>query len=166
MALPRIVPALLAALALLPACAPAQEPAPGKVFSGTVTVTDGDSLKMGRRKIRLFGIDAVELEQPCTRDGKRWACGVDAARALRALLKGQTVECADYGRDDFKRTLAVCTAGGVDVNEWLVREGWAVAYRRYSRKYVEAEDRARAAGKGIWSGKFTMPETYRRRQRG
>ncbi|MGQ0586627.1 MAG: thermonuclease family protein [Gammaproteobacteria bacterium] len=142
-----------------------QDPIPTATFSGTVSVTDGDSLKMRRREIRLFGIDAVEHDQPCVRDGQRWACGVAAARALRALLKGQTLECQDYGRDKYGRTLAVCTAGGVDVNDWMVREGWAVAYKRYSTRYVEAENSARDAKKNIWSGKFTMPETYRHRKR-
>jgi endonuclease YncB( thermonuclease family) len=134
-------------------------------LEGQADVVDGDTIVLGRRHIRLQGIDAVETAQMCTRDAKRWACGRRAAAALVELLDGKTVSCKDVGRDGYGRTLGICSAGGVDINDWMVREGWAVAYRRYSMSYVGAEQAARAAGRNIWSGKFMEPESYRHRKK-
>ena len=55
------------------------------------------------------------------------------------------VHCADRGQDRYGRTLAICTLGDLDLNGWMVSEGWALAYRRYSLEYVLEEDAARAA---------------------
>jgi endonuclease YncB( thermonuclease family) len=142
-----------------------EEAAPHRTFEGTASVIDGDSLRVKRREVRLFGIDAVEHEQMCRRDNEKWACGLEATLALRELAGGKTVQCQDYGRDQYGRTLAVCSVGKVEINDWLVRQGWAMAYRRYSNKYVESEKAAREARRNIWSGKVEMPETYRHRQR-
>jgi endonuclease YncB( thermonuclease family) len=59
----------------------------------------------------------------------------------------------------------VCFLGSEDLNAWLVRRGWAVAYRRYSKDYVPQEDRALRAKTGVWSGTFEMPWDWRRAQR-
>ena len=58
------------------------------------------------------------------------------------------VHCADRGQDRYGRTLAICTLGDLDLNGWMVSEGWALAYRRYSLEYVLEEDVARAADIG------------------
>jgi endonuclease YncB( thermonuclease family) len=47
----------------------------------------------------------------------------------------------------------------------VVRAGWALAYRRYAKDYIEAENQAERAGRGIWQGSFTRPEIWRREQR-
>jgi endonuclease YncB( thermonuclease family) len=134
-------------------------------LEGTAEVVDGDTLVIGRRHIRLEGIDALETAQMCTRDGKRWACGRRATTALMEFLDGKTVACKDVGRDGYGRTLGICSAGGVDINDWMVREGWAMAYRRYSPRYIGAEQAAREARRNIWSGTFVEPESYRHRKR-
>jgi endonuclease YncB( thermonuclease family) len=56
-----------------------------------------------------------------------------------------------------RRLLAVCYVGGEDLNEWLVRKGWALGFRRYSTDYVQAETAAKRAGAGIWRGEFEPP---------
>ncbi len=61
--------------------------------------------------------------------------------------------------------VAVCFLGEEDINRWLVREGWAVASRRYSLNYVDAEDAARQHQAGVWSSEFVMPWDWRRGQR-
>ena len=61
------------------------------------------------------------------------------------------------GTDRYGRTLAICTVGGLDVNAWLVSEGWALAYRRYSLAYVALEEAAQAAQRGMWRGRFVPP---------
>jgi endonuclease YncB( thermonuclease family) len=74
------------------------------------------------------------------------------------------VSCEERDLDRHGRIVAVCFAGGLDLNPWLVQQGWAVAYRRYSRDYVAAEAEAKAAGRGLWAGSFVQPEAWRRKE--
>jgi endonuclease YncB( thermonuclease family) len=135
---------------------------PQERLSGRADVTDGDSFELGSTSVRLFGIDAPEGRQSCTRGGRDWACGNDAARRLRSLIGDRTVSCVRRDVDDYGRTVAVCRSGGVDLAEEMVRSGFATAYRRYSTDYVDEENEARSARRGIWAGEFTAPERYRR----
>jgi endonuclease YncB( thermonuclease family) len=140
--------------------------APQAEWNGRVTVVDGDSLRMRGQDIRLHGIDAVEGDQTCRRtNGRFWACGRGAKRALAGFIGSQAVTCRERGRDQYDRVLATCGTPAGEVNDWLVRQGWAVAYRRYSREYIAAEEEARAARRNIWDGSFTNPEDYRHRKR-
>lgn len=133
---------------------------------GLVSVVDGDSIRMRGREIRLQGIDAVEKGQTCRRaNGERWACGKQAQRALRDFIARQPVSCVHHGKDAYGRTLATCSVPAGSINDWLVRQGWAVAYTKYSTAYVEAEAEAREAQRNIWSGTFTNPERHRHRNR-
>jgi hypothetical protein len=67
--------------------------------------------------------------------------------------------------DQYGRVVAVCSAGGEDLNGWMVRQGWALAYRHYSTVYIPDEDAAHAAGVGIWRGTFEAPWDWRQAQR-
>jgi endonuclease YncB( thermonuclease family) len=134
-------------------------------ISGRAEVTDGDSLEIGAVRVRLFGVDAPEGRQTCTRAGKDWDCGDEAARKLRSLVRGATVVCTPRDSDDYGRTVAVCRNGGVDLAAEMARSGLAVAYRRYSRDYVDEESEARAARRGLWAGEFAQPDEYRREER-
>lgn len=134
-------------------------------FSGRATVTDGDSLEIGDTRIRLFGVDAVEGRQSCTRNARQWACGEEAARKLRSLIGDRSITCTQRDVDDYGRVVAVCRAGNTDLAAEMARSGFATAYRRYSSEYVDEENEARAARRGIWGGNFTAPESYRGEQR-
>jgi len=128
-----------------------------------VRVADGDSIDIGRTRIRLFGIDAPELAQQCgDATGRSYACGQTAARALEDLIRGKSVRCARHGIDQFDRVLAVCSAGDVELNAAMVEAGNAVAYREGTLAYVPAEGRAKAAKRGLWAGSFEMPRDFRR----
>jgi endonuclease YncB( thermonuclease family) len=129
---------------------------------GMATAKDGDSLMVGETEVRLFGVDAPEFDQTCTRNKQAWSCGAAAAEQLMFLVTGKDVECVSMGIDDHKRTLGRCTVRGTDVNEAMVASGYAVAYRRYSSDYVAAEEAAKAAKLGLWAGSFEAPEQYRR----
>ena len=129
-------PAALLAL-LLVAAVPA-----GTGISGVAFVIDGDTLKIAPERIRLHGIDAPESAQSCRAGGKTWACGEAATRALRERIAGRPVECAERDRDRYGRIVAVCRVDGADVNAWMVEQGWAVAYRKYSTDYVSHETAA------------------------
>jgi len=129
---------------------------------GRATVIDGDTIKIRGRSIRLFGIDALEDGQHCLDDGKRRRCAQKAALALADKIAGHNVICEKVDRDRYGRIVGICRAGGENLNAWLVAQGWALAYRRYSRLYVEAEQTARRAGKGVWRTRFVPPWEARR----
>ena len=133
---------------------------------GVASVIDADTLEIHGVRIRLHGIDAPESRQLCTNpSGQQWRCGQQAALALSDRIGRRTVNCAVRDVDRYGRAIAVCTQDNQDLNRWLVSEGWAVAYRRYSRDYIGAEDQARRAGRNIWAGQFVMSWNWRRGQR-
>lgn len=140
---------------------PSATTAPGADLTGQARITDGDSLKIQGRAIRLTGIDAPEYQQTCISHGRTYDCGREAMHFLENLIDGRAVTCQGNALDHYGRLLAVCYADGVDLNDAVVRAGWAAAYRRYSRAYVMAEMEAKNAGDGIWAGQFIEPETWR-----
>lgn len=135
----------------------------GQDLTGRATVVDGDTLVLAGARIRLEGVDAPESAQTCERGGVVWPCGRDVTLALRQFLQGRAVACTPEGRDRFGRILARCRAGEEDIGAWLVREGLAVAYTRYSWRYLPQEAAARWHGRGLWGGRFDTPEDWRRR---
>ncbi|MFL9826936.1 thermonuclease family protein [Rhodoplanes sp. SY1] len=151
-------------VAALPAIAPAA--ATELPIAGPARVVDGDTIVVGREHVRLEGIDAPEKDQSCRRAGKSWPCGTLATSALRSLIRDRPVSCTVVGRDRYGRALGVCTAGGAEVNAGMVRAGFALAFRRYSDRYVPEEDVAKAKRAGMWSGEFVEPWEHRRIARG
>jgi endonuclease YncB( thermonuclease family) len=135
-------------------------------ITGDARVIDGDTIEIRGVRIRLFGIDAPEGAQDCGRaDGTRWDCAQQATSALENYLRDRTVVCVRRDVDRYGRLVCQCNVAGADVNAWLVRNGWAVAYTRYSRGYVKQEAEARAARRGIWAWDFVMPWEWRRGRR-
>jgi len=134
--------------------------------SGGYEVVDGDSLRRGETDIRLHGIDAPEYRQVCSdRAGHDYACGKEAAAALRTLMRSGIVACASFETDRYGRAVASCKAGDLDINGEMVRLGWAVAYRRHSIAYLGEEAEARAARRGMWQGRFDNPQDWRDKHR-
>lgn len=132
-------------------------------IAGQASVIDGDTIDIHGSRIRFFGIDAPESGQSCTdATGKSYRCGQRAAFALDSKIGAHTVSCDNRDVDRYGRIVAVCLAGGVDLNGWMVQQGWAVAYRRYSSNYVTDEMAAKSAKRGIWAGGFERPEDWRR----
>ncbi|MCJ2135607.1 thermonuclease family protein [Methylobacterium sp. J-026] len=154
--------ALLTILALgLVGSALAAEP-----ITGRASVTDGDTVVIRDVRIRLHGIDAPESAQSCNdAAGKSYRCGQRAAFALADWIGEAPITCEPRDTDRYGRTVAVCRKGGEDLNAWMVREGHAIAYRRYSSDYVLLETEARAAKRGIWAGAFDEPAEWRRGKR-
>ena len=137
--------------------------------SGSVTITrisDGDSLRSGKLRIRLFGIDAPEKKQQCAdADGAMWDCGTAAQKALNALVaSAPQLQCDLIDVDRYGRVVMRCFAGKTDLSAALVRAGLALAYRQYSSTYGVDEDSAKTAKLGMWAGSFTAPWTWRRSQ--
>jgi len=139
--------------------------ASAEVVTGRASVIDGDTIAIHGQRIRLHGIDAPESGQSCTARGKRSRCGRNAAIALAGKIGYRTVLCEQKDIDRYKRIVAVCRAGGEDLNAWMVAEGWAMAYRRYSPDYIWQEESAARSKIGIWQGEFIAPWDWRRGKR-
>ncbi len=129
--------------------------------AGQARLIDGDSLFVDGLEIRLKNIDAPEGRQNCQRGRKNWRCGQEATKRLRRFIKRRKISCKGDHYDKHNRLLAFCTVGGVELNKWMIIEGWAVAFGGY-----RAEERAaKRARKGIWSSQFQRPRTWRAQQR-
>ena len=117
-------------------------------------------------RMRLEGIDAPESSQLCYDERHTaWRCGQAAARALDEFITRKTVQCETHSKDRYGRYIATCYLGRTDLNAALVASGLAVAYRKYSKRYILEEESARAAKVGIWRGAFVMPWDWRRGER-
>jgi endonuclease YncB( thermonuclease family) len=134
-------------------------------LTGIPRIVDGDTIRIGDTRIRLHGIDAPEAKQTCTAGGKEWRCGFEATSALASLIGAHWVSCSQRDVDRYGRIVAVCRAGPIELNAWMVGNGWAVAYRQYSMEYVRDEDDAKRARHGLWRGQFAMPWDWRREKR-
>jgi endonuclease YncB( thermonuclease family) len=130
------------------------------VLAGLADVRDGDSVVIGRQRVRLHGIDAPELAQMCKRDGQSWNCGDAAKLHLSRLIGNHTVECSGVKRDQFDRVLASCRSGERDLNRTMVQDGMAVAFGGI---YAQDEAAARKERVGLWAGEFERPQDWRRK---
>lgn len=127
--------------------------------SGRAQIIDGDSLRIHGQEIRLKGIDAPEGRQNCYRNGQSWPCGREATKRLQRFIQNQSVSCKGVERDRYDRLLGVCMVGNIELNQWMVHNGWAVSYHNYPR----AEQEAREGRRGIWNSEFERPNIWRRK---
>ena len=135
-----------------------------QVKSQTIKIVDGDTIHLNGEKIRFTGIDTPELKQTCLKEGVKDSCGVTAKQILIDKIGNNNVECISEGKDQYKRILAECFVNNESLSSYLVRSGYAFAYRKYSKKFVPDEDYARINKIGMWSMDFDYPWDYRRQQ--
>ncbi|MBE2986637.1 thermonuclease family protein [Campylobacter sp. RM12920] len=126
-----------------------------------IKVSDGDTISVladGKPvKIRLDGIDAPEKSQ---------AFGRKATKFLSNLIAGRVVEIAPQGKDRYKRVIATVYLNGININQEIIKNGYAWAFVKYSTKYLNDESNARALGVGLWSGKNPIaPWIYRKHKK-
>ena len=132
------------------------------IKSQELKVVDGDTIYLNGEKIRFTGIDTPELKQTCLKEGIKDLCGIMAKQILIDKIGNNSVECISEGKDQYKRILAECFVNNESLSSYLVRSGYAFAYRRYSKKFVPDEDYARINKIGMWSMEFDYPWDYRK----
>ncbi|WP_227698516.1 thermonuclease family protein [Sphingomonas hengshuiensis] len=92
---------------------------------------DGDTLRCGRERIRLIGIDAPELPGHCRRGRKCVPGDAQASkRSLQAALRGRAT-IRRFGFDRYGRTLASVAIGGNDLSCHQLRAGAAAYVARW-----------------------------------
>jgi endonuclease YncB( thermonuclease family) len=154
-----VVMARVEARPIPPVPAPPAMPAPNMAtFAGPVWIVDGDSVEVNRARIRLFGMDAPELSQ---------RGGYKARAHLIRIAGGKTVRVVPMATDRYGRIVARVWLGETDLSARMVRDGFAVAMRRWHADYVEAESQARRDRAGLWADDpvqgISVPAAHRRR---
>ena len=133
-------------------------------FADNLRVVDGDTIVLNGEKIRFSGIDTPELKQTCLNDDQKVFCGIFAKMLLIKKIGNEIPKCISEGKDAYKRTLAECFINGESLSGFLVKSGYAFAYRKYSEKFIEDEEFAKENKLGMWSMKFEYPWDFRKTQ--
>jgi endonuclease YncB( thermonuclease family) len=130
---------------------------------GQASIIDGDTLEIHGTRIRRWGIDAPESSQLCRdEDSSPFRCGSQAANDLDAFIVPRPISCMPMNLDQYGRAVATCSAGGWDLGEWLVSNGLALDWPRFSEgRYEAAQHDAERVGRGIWKGSYVEPWRYR-----
>ena len=131
-------------------------------YTDNLKVVDGDTIVLNGEKIRFSGIDSPELKQTCTKDDQKVFCGRLAKKFLIKKINNNTPYCINEGKDVYKRTLAECFVDGESLSSFLVRSGYAFAYRKYSKKFIQDEEFAKDNMLGLWSMEFKYPWEFRK----
>ena len=134
------------------------------VKAPAAVIRDGDTLVLGERIFRLYGVDAPEYRQTCSdANGAEWPCGKAARLQLAALAASGSISCEVRARDKYMREVARCSSATVpDFAEALVQAGLAISpAERGTAPYADAEEAARTAKRGIWQGHFEIPSEWR-----
>ena len=144
----------------------------GSIIEGIPRIIDGDSLEIKNNRIRLFGINAPEKKQICQKPyfnifffhfQKKYECGLFVKNQLKKFINGKKIKCISNGKDRYNRHLSICYLKNKDINSWLVKNGYAIAYKKYSKKYILEEKYAKENKLGIWLGAFQKPEIWRKK---
>jgi len=136
-----------------------------KTIVGKPRIIDGDTIHIKSNKIRLHGIDAPETKQTCKIDNEEWYCGKQSTKELKKLINNQKVNCITNDVDIYNRYVAICSVNEININQWMVKSGWAIAYRYYSTDYIVEEKYASDNKLGIWKSEFMKPYAYRRQNK-
>jgi endonuclease YncB( thermonuclease family) len=142
-----------------------------KIISGIAKVIDGDTIRIEKKKIRFFGIDAPESKQLCQKTwlsisflsfNRDYPCGAISTKKLRNKINNKFIMCKSNNKDRYNRFIAECYKDKTNINRWMVLNGYAVAYRKYSKKFVSDENLAKRDKLGMWAGTFKMPWDWRK----
>ena len=132
------------------------------VKSNEIKIIDGDTIHLNGEKIRFSGIDTPEIKQICTKNNEIIKCGILAREFLIKIIANNKINCIREGKDQYKRTLAECFVNDLSLSSYLVKNGYAFAYRKYSKKFIADEDFAKSNKHGMWSMEFEYPWDWRK----
>ena len=135
------------------------------IIQGKAKIIDGDTIHIGNNKIRLHGIDAPEINQTCTTNNNKWNCGLESKKNLEDYILIKEVYCEIIDKDKYNRLIGICFVNNNNMNQYMVRNGWAIAYRYYSLDYISDEAMAKDKHLGIWKGSFQEPYLFRKNQK-
>ena len=133
------------------------------VKSNKIKIIDGDTIYLNGKKIRFSGIDTPEIRQTCIKNNEIVKCGIQARELLVKIISNNNVKCIEEGKDQYKRILAECFVNDLSLSSYLVKNGYAFAYRKYSKKFIIEEDFARLNKLGMWSMNFEYPWDWRKK---
>tara|TARA_B100001769_G_C21633285_1_gene353977 strand:- start:27 stop:488 length:462 start_codon:yes stop_codon:yes gene_type:complete len=132
-------------------------------IANNLKIVDGDTIILDKLKIRFSGIDAPEIKQICYKNNLKIKCGLNAKKLLINKIGNNIPICINEGKDIYKRTLGECFINGESLSSFLVRKGYAFAYRKYSNKYINDEKFAKTNKFGMWAMSFQYPWDYRKK---
>ena len=131
-------------------------------LADNLKIVDGDTIVLNGEKIRFSGIDTPELNQTCLKDDQKLNCGIHAKLLLIKKIGNNIPKCISEGKDTYKRTLAECFIKEESLSSFLVRSGYAFAYRKYSKKFIKDEEFAKTNKLGMWAMSFQYPWDFRK----
>ena len=134
-------------------------------YANKVRIVDGDTIHINKVKYRLHGIDAPEIKQDCKVNERKYDCGVKSKNFLESLVENKEITCKRKNIDKYKRIIATCYTDELNINKEMVKSGWAIAYRYYSKKYVKEELFAQKNKLGMWQGSFLEPREWRKKKK-
>jgi endonuclease YncB( thermonuclease family) len=130
-----------------------------------IRIVDGDTIHFdfGNRKVRFNGIDAPEIGQVCIGKEGSFDCGYKVREILKDFIGSELPICKSEDVDNYSRELAECFVSGNSISKYLVRSGYAFAYRRYSKKFIQDESYAKENNLGLWETEFEYPWDHRKK---
>ncbi len=134
------------------------------IKASAANVSDGDTLTIGDKVFRLYGVDAPEYHQTCTdARGAPWPCGKEARLQLAAYVASGGIVCAPRAEDRYNRLVATCASASTpDLSAAMAEAGLAISPAARGRAaYAQQEENARAAKRGLWQGRFDLPSDWR-----
>ena len=134
-------------------------------YANKVRIVDGDTIHINKVKYRLHGIDAPEIKQDCKVNERKYDCGVKSKNFLESLVENKEIKCKQKNIDKYKRIIATCYTKELNLNKEMVKSGWAIAYRYYSKKYINDELFAQKNKLGMWQGSFLEPRKWRKKNK-
>ena len=130
----------------------------------SIRIIDGDTIYIGQNKIRFSGIDAPEIKQLCELNNKVIKCGLIAKDFLEKKISINQVRCIpEKDLDRYGRILAECFVNNDSLSKYMVRNGYAFAFRKYSKKFIDDEEYAKTNNLGLWKTKFEFPWLTRKK---
>ena len=137
---------------------------------GIAKVIDGDTILINNFKIRFSGIDAPESyfkgkSQTCNsiESGEKIFCGDISKKALKDKIKNQFIVCIPENKDRYNRIIAECFIEKESISSYMVRNGYAFDYAKYSKgKYQSDQNFAKEKKLGLWTMKFEYPWSWRK----